>query len=129
MTFEAAVRSVLGQYAGFGGRARRSEYWFWTLAVLIAYVVTAIVSAIVRPLGLVLLFALIVVAFVPGLAVSVRRLHDTGRSGAWIFIALVPFVGGIILLVFYCMDSQPQANQYGPSPKDGGFGYGASPAT
>ena len=56
-------------------------------------------------------------AVVPGLAVAVRRLHDTGRSGWWVLISFVPFVGAILLLVFACQDSQPGSNQYGPSPK------------
>jgi hypothetical protein len=60
----------------------------------------------------------------PALAVSVRRLHDTGRSGAWILLGLIPF-GGIVTLVFTCMDSQPHPNQYGPSPKPGAPGWAA----
>jgi uncharacterized membrane protein YhaH (DUF805 family) len=56
----------------------------------------------------------------PGLGVSIRRLHDTGRSGWWLLIGLVPFVGGITLLVFTCLDSAPGANAYGPNPKEVG---------
>jgi uncharacterized membrane protein YhaH (DUF805 family) len=60
----------------------------------------------------------------PSLAVTARRLHDTGRSGWWILIGIIPLIGAIVLLVFECQDSQPQTNQYGPSPKP----LGADPA-
>jgi uncharacterized membrane protein YhaH (DUF805 family) len=117
MSFQEAIQAVVGKYADFTGRARRSEYWYWTLAVLIAYVVCLVFLAIVKPLGLVLIIVLVLGVIVPGLAVSVRRLHDTGRSGWWLLISLVPLVGGIVLLVFQCQDSQPAPNVYGPSPK------------
>lgn len=120
---QEAVKAVLGKYADFTGRARRSEYWYWTLAVTLAYVVGYLVTAIVRPLGLLLLVVLLLGALVPGFAVSVRRLHDTGRSGWFLLVGLIPFVGGIVLLIFQCGDSQPQPNAYGPSPKGGAVGY------
>ncbi|SOD70449.1 uncharacterized membrane protein YhaH [Jatrophihabitans sp. GAS493] len=125
MTFADAVRSVLTKYATFGGRARRSEYWFWTLAVILAYIVVVIVSAVIGTAILAFVFILAVV--IPGIAVTVRRLHDTNRSGAWYFIAFVPIVGGIMLLVFTCQDSTPGPNQYGPSPKDLGNAAPAAP--
>ena len=56
--------------------------------------------------------------FIPSLAVSVRRLHDIGRSGWWLLLSLIPLVGAIILIIWYCTDSQPGANQYGPNPKE-----------
>ena len=56
--------------------------------------------------------------FIPGLAVSVRRLHDIGRSGWWLLLSLIPLVGAIILIIWYCTDSQPGANQYGSNPKE-----------
>jgi uncharacterized membrane protein YhaH (DUF805 family) len=116
MSFQEAVQSVLHKYADFTGRARRSEYWYWTLAVFIAYVVCLVLVEILRALGLLLLVVLILGVIVPGLAVTVRRLHDTGRTGWWILIGLVPF-GGIVLLVFVCLDSTPVPNAYGPPPK------------
>jgi len=117
VSFTEAIRTVLNKYADFSGRARRSEYWYWTLAVIVAIVVCLILTAIAHTLGLVLYLLVLLGTLVPGLAVGVRRLHDTGRSGWWILIALVPLVGSIILLVFVCQDSQPGQNQYGPSPK------------
>ena len=90
---------------------------FALFAGIIAIVLGIIGVAIKFPY-LVILFYLAVL--LPGLGVTVRRLHDTGRSGGWIFIGLVPFVGGIILLVFTCTDGKPGVNQYGPNPKEVG---------
>lgn len=116
MSFADSVRTCLSKYVTFSGRARRSEYWWFTLFAIILYVVAAIIDAAIGNSIVVILVALALL--LPSLAVTVRRLHDTGRSGWWILIALVPFVGGIILLVFECLDSQPGPNNYGPSPKD-----------
>jgi uncharacterized membrane protein YhaH (DUF805 family) len=117
LNLQEAVRSVLGQYVGFTGRARRSEYWYWTLAVVIGVVICIVLTAIAK-IFLVLYILFLLAVFLPGLSVLVRRLHDTGKSGWWVFIGLVPFVGGIVLLVFACLDSTPGTNQYGPSPKE-----------
>ncbi len=110
---------VLKKYAVFSGRARRKEYWMYALFVAIIYVVLAGIAVGTKAPAL---FAVLGVFYVgillPSLAVTVRRLHDTGRSGGWFFITFVPLVGGIILLVFACTDSQPGANQYGPNPKE-----------
>jgi uncharacterized membrane protein YhaH (DUF805 family) len=113
---------VLKKYAVFGGRARRKEYWMFVLWNLIIYVVLGFVLGIIgkainsqMPMVLAYLYALAVL--IPNLAVSVRRLHDTGRSGWWLLIGLVPLVGAIVLLVFTVMDSMPGENKYGPNPK------------
>ena len=131
MDFMTAVRTVLGKYADFSGRARRSEYWFFSLAVAVAYVATLILTAVARPLGLLLLIVLVLGALIPTLACGVRRLHDTGKSGAFLLLGFIPVVGSIILLVFYVMDSTPGDNQYGPNPKGVGGppmgGYGQAP--
>ncbi len=107
---------VLRQYAHFEGRARRREYWYFALFnVLVALGLGLIDGA----LGIGVLGPLYSLAvLIPGLAVSVRRLHDTGRSGWWLLIALVPIIGVIVLLVLMCLDSEAGANQYGPSPKE-----------
>ena len=114
--------TVLKKYAVFEGRARRKEYWsFYLINTLILIVFVAIAGAnrgkIINP-GNVLIVLYLLALFIPSIAVTVRRLHDVGRSGWWIFISFVPFVGGIILLVFTFMDSQPNANQYGSNPKE-----------
>jgi uncharacterized membrane protein YhaH (DUF805 family) len=124
MGFQEAVRAVLGKYSDFSGRARRSEYWFWSLALFIAYIVAVILFVIFKPLGILAYLVVFLGAIVPSLAVGVRRLHDTNKSGWWLLIGLVPFVGGLILLVFMCIDGDPAPNQYGPPPKGGSVGYG-----
>jgi uncharacterized membrane protein YhaH (DUF805 family) len=112
-----AVRTVLSKYVDFSGRARRSEYWYWILAVLIVDVVVTIIDLALDTGVLALLLTL--ATFLPSLAVSVRRLHDIGRSGWWLLIGLVPLVGAILLLVWACSDSEPKTNAWGPSPKGG----------
>jgi uncharacterized membrane protein YhaH (DUF805 family) len=130
MSFQDAVRTCLQQkYADFNGRARRSEYWFFVLFYAIVRIVANIIDSIIGTrdfagnnglLGILVALALLV----PGLAVGVRRLHDTGRSGWWLLIALIPLVGAIVLLVFFVQDSHAD-NQYGPNPKAvGGYEYG-----
>ncbi|WP_371537035.1 DUF805 domain-containing protein [Streptomyces sp. NBC_01023] len=107
---------VLKNYVGFSGRARRQEYWMFTLFSIIISVVLAIISmAVLDSNWLSGLYTLAVL--LPTLAVTVRRLHDTGRSGGWIFIALVPLVGWIILLVFLVLEGERQSNSHGPDPK------------
>lgn len=117
MSFTDAIKSVLAQnYANFNGRARRSEYWYYTLFVIL---VNAVIGAITYAVP-VLAFVQWIVSLallVPGIAVCVRRLHDIGKSGLFLLLVLIPLVGGIVLLVFYVQDSQPGANQYGENPK------------
>jgi uncharacterized membrane protein YhaH (DUF805 family) len=113
---------VLKKYAVFNGRARRKEYWMFFLFNIIISIVLIIVDGIVgtsaAPGALGLLGGLYALALlIPGIAVAVRRLHDTGRSGWWILIGLVPFVGGIILIVFLVQDGTPGDNQFGSNPK------------
>jgi len=131
MNFQEAIRSVLTQYAGFTGRARRSEYWFWYLATFLAYVVALILDSIIGVPLFVVVVALGVI--VPTIAVGIRRLHDTDKSGWFLLIGLIPLIGAIVLIVFFVTDSGPD-NQYGPNPKgepDLGAAppaYGAPPA-
>lgn len=130
--FMTAIKTVTGKYADFSGRARRSEYWFWSLALILVYIVGLILTAIAKPFFVLLIIAYLAV-LVPSLAVAVRRLHDTGKSGWFVLIGLVPLVGGIVMLVFTVMDSTPGDNQYGPNPKGIGsglppMGYGMPPA-
>jgi len=107
---------VLKKYATFTGRARRTEYWMFALFNIIIIAVLTFLDTLMGIPGVLSgLYSLAV--FLPGLAVAVRRLHDTGKSGWWILIALVPFIGFIVLLVFMVLDSQPGENQHGPNPK------------
>lgn len=106
---------VWKNYAGFGGRARRAEYWQFALFNIIALIVLLVVDAAIGTSIPYVLYA--VASLVPSLAVGARRLHDTDRSGWWLLIVLVPLVGGIVLLVFLCTAGAPGANKYGPDPK------------
>jgi uncharacterized membrane protein YhaH (DUF805 family) len=127
LTLSQAVKSVLKEnYCNFSGRARRSEYWnfflFNVILGFILYFVTLIFVALFKDsfiilIPLILFFALLIYCLIPGLAVMVRRLHDTGRSGLYYFIGFIPFVGEILLLIFLLEDSQPNTNMYGPSNK------------
>ena len=113
---------VLKKYAVFNGRARRKEYWMFFLinmAISIALIVVdSLIGTISASVGLGLFSGIYTLAvLVPSIAAGIRRLHDTNRSGWFMLIGLVPFVGGIILLVFLAMDSTPGDNQYGPNPK------------
>lgn len=108
---------VLKKYAVFNGRARRTEYWMFVLFNIIISFVLGFVEGLVGGPGVIgLLYSLAVL--IPGIAVSVRRLHDTDRSGWWLLIAFVPLIGAIVLLVFMVQDSKSGQNQYGTNPKE-----------
>ncbi len=118
---------ALRKYAQFTGRSQRSEYWYFVLFLVLIEIVLHVLD---RMLGLyraessygVLSGLFVLAMFIPHLAVGARRLHDTGRSGWWLLIGLVPIIGAIVLIVFFVQDSQPGDNAYGPNPK------GAAPA-
>ena len=107
---------VLKKYAVFSGRARRTEFWMFTVINIIIIVVLSVIEGLVGSPGIVyLIYSLAVL--IPCIAVTVRRLHDTGRNGWWILISLIPLIGAIVLLVFTVQDSKPGENQYGSNPK------------
>ena len=135
MSFQEAVQTVFSNYANFKGRARRSEYWYFMLFIICVNVVLSLLSSILLMVtgdnSSVLVFIPSILSYVfsfgtlvPQLAVAVRRLHDTGRSGWCYLLNVIPLVGWILLIVWYCGDSQPGDNQYGPNPKGIGGGYG-----
>ena len=106
---------VLKKYAEFGGWARRKEFWMFLLFIVHISLALGIVDALI---GFGLLGALYALAvLVPSIAVSVRRLHDTGRSGWWVLIGFVPLIGLIVLIVFAVQEGQAGSNAYGPDPK------------
>jgi uncharacterized membrane protein YhaH (DUF805 family) len=119
MSFMEAVKSVFSQYAGFSGRARRSEYWYFTLFNFIVTGVFSVLSSVTGSTIFSVLSGLFSLAvLIPGIAVCIRRLHDIGKSGWYLLFVLIPLVGAIILIVWYCKDSMPGENQYGPNPKE-----------
>ena len=106
---------VLKKYAEFGGRARRKEYWMFVLFNVIISIVLNVLAIALHFLSVVgMLYALAVL--IPGIAVGIRRLHDTNRSGWWLLLAIVP-LANLALLVFMCLDGTPGDNQFGPNPK------------
>ncbi|WP_221088058.1 DUF805 domain-containing protein [Deinococcus aquaedulcis] len=138
------IKVIKNNYANFQGRARRREFWMFTLINTIIMVLLALpwypayISSVSQgetglPFGaggVAGIFSLLYMVYslavlLPNLAVSVRRLHDTGKSGWWYLLNLIPF-GSIVVLVFMVLDSQPGSNKWGPNPK--GQGAGATPA-
>ena len=114
---------VLKNYATFSGRARRKEYWmFFLISALISIVLTLLdillgTYSVEYEAGLFSgLYSLLIL--IPSIAVVVRRLHDTDRSGWWILISLIPLIGVIVLFVFIGLDSQPGTNRFGVNPKE-----------
>jgi uncharacterized membrane protein YhaH (DUF805 family) len=109
MTLFQAVEACFKKYVQFSGRSPRSEYWYW---VLFTFVVGIVLSFIYEPLY----WAFGLATFLPGLAVSVRRLHDVDRSGWWLLLIFVPLIGLIVLLIWACTKSQDETNRFGPNP-------------
>ena len=109
-------RVVLENYANFQGRARRAEFWWFVLANIIISIGLSLLMAIASAL-IVLYIVFWLAMLIPSLAVGVRRLHDTGKSGWFLLLELIPLIGGIILLVFFATDSTAGTNQYGTSEK------------
>ena len=121
MDFMDAVKNVImNNYANFSGRASRSEFWWWTLFYFLVSIPVSFIDLIIGielipgygPFGTILIIGL----FLPNFGVIFRRLHDTGRSGWWYWIILVPCVGFIVLIVFLAQDGEPHPNAYGEVP-------------
>lgn len=110
------IVKVLKNYVNFEGRARRKEYWFYTLAVFIGIIIAMILDNV---LGTGFLFYAIVAlgTFLPSLAVGIRRLHDTNHSGWWYLICLIPLIGAIILLIWLATETKQETNQWGKPAK------------
>ena len=127
MGFVDAVKSFWSNYATFGGRSRRSEYWFVQLFLVLTNLVAAVIDLVLlggdvdrfmaQGGGGIVGLVWIAVTIVPALALLVRRLHDTSKSGWWALMILLPFAGAIVLLIFTVTDSDAGENQYGLSPK------------
>jgi uncharacterized membrane protein YhaH (DUF805 family) len=113
MGIDDAVKLGFANYVNFSDRACRSEYWYWLLFFTIAALASGVIDRwIVGPPIIGTIF--ILVTFLPMLSVSVRRLHDLDRSGWWILLDLIPLVGGIILLIWFCTKGTDGPNRFGP---------------
>ena len=108
MNMKQSVKSVLSQYATFSGRASRSEYWWFHLALWLSFVLL-----IVPLIGILIYVVIVLGSIIPSVAVSARRLHDSNKSGWYQLIGLVPFIGGIALIVLYALPSDKGENKYG----------------
>ena len=125
MSFADAIKSGFSNYANFHGRARRSEYWFFTLFVVVLMIVFEALLSIAKASGspaLMLIVSLPALIFdlgilLPILAINVRRLHDIDRSGWWYFLLLVPIVGYIVWLIWFCTPGTIGPNRFGEDPK------------
>ena len=122
------VDTIKNRYAKFDGRASRSEYWYFTLFYLILSFIVGMIDALVlNPMmgvapadvaqGGILRIIVALALLVPSIALIIRRLHDTGKSGWWLLIVLIPIVGALVLLYFYVVDSERGMNRFGMNPK------------
>ena len=123
MSLSEAVRSGFDHFSNWKGRASRPAYWWLYLASLIAWFVPFILASafggVLKAFFLLVAFIAAIAFIVPMISAVVRRLHDTGRSGWWYFISLVPFIGGIWLLVLLILEGDAGPNEYGPNPGSG----------
>lgn len=121
MGFKDAVLSCYrDNYAGFRGRAARSEYWFFVLGNFFICIPVFVVGFLLggEPGVLAGIGIFILASFLPALAAQVRRLHDTNASGWWLLLAFLPYAGGLIMLVWFCMPGTKGRNSFGPDPLD-----------
>ena len=112
----------LSKFADFSGRARRREYWTFALVnclIALLLLILGLAFGEDSPASNIMVTIFYLIMLVPNLSVSVRRLHDIGKSGWWLFIGLIPLVGSLLLLVWSLMDSEEGENQYGENPKGG----------
>lgn len=116
MDFQTSVQTCFRKYAVFQGRAARSEYWWFALALfLVALAVTVLDEALGSADVLPALFA--IATFLPTLAVQVRRLHDINRSGWWVLLGLIPLIGFIILVIWFIKPGDAGPNRFGSDPR------------
>ncbi|MBQ4246425.1 MAG: DUF805 domain-containing protein [Succinivibrio sp.] len=115
---EIALFEALKKYAKFEGRANRPQFWYFVLTEFLAFFIIVLLC-LIPFVNIIAFLALLVYCFgliVPRIAVTVRRLHDTNRSGWWLLLCFVPFVGSIVILVFMCLEGTKGANKYGDEP-------------
>jgi uncharacterized membrane protein YhaH (DUF805 family) len=107
-----AVTRVLTHFVDFSGRASRSEYWWWTGALFLAYLLAGLLVIVEPTIGLLVSAILLFGAFIPNLAVTVRRLHDVGRTGWWLLLHIIPF-GSLVIFIFTLLDTERGMNRWG----------------
>jgi uncharacterized membrane protein YhaH (DUF805 family) len=125
MNFVQAISSGFSNYVNFKDRAIRSEYWYWTLFTVVGNIAAEIIDTVLGITAIDPLFGLAII--LPTIAVAVRRLHDLDRTGWWVFIGLIPLVGWIILIIWYCSRGTLGPNRFGPDPLGGTDGWARPP--
>jgi uncharacterized membrane protein YhaH (DUF805 family) len=118
MTMQQAVRTVLSKYTVFSGRAGRSEFWWWVLFQFVCALIANFIDAILFRRAPILSALVSLGLLLPALGVTIRRLHDADKSGFWLFISLIPFIGALVLLFFYVQPSVPGTNRFGEAPEN-----------
>jgi uncharacterized membrane protein YhaH (DUF805 family) len=114
MNFAQAISAGFSSYVTFSGRAIRSEYWYWALFTVLGELAAGVIDTILDINAVNPLFAL--ATLLPSIAVGVRRLHDTDRSGWWLLLGLIPLIGTIILIVWFCYRGTVGSNRFGRDP-------------
>lgn len=113
---------AMNQYADFEGRARRKEYWMYILIYIVIIVSVNFLGIMISGFNSLsynlLYFGVALIHLIPNLSVGVRRLHDVGKSGWWYLIVIIPLIGAIVLLVWFCTEGEAGPNKWGPNPKD-----------
>lgn len=117
------LKVIKDNYANFSGRARRQEYWMFNLFHIIIIFILAFIGGMLGAeldsgFGIIPLIVYVLATFIPALGVTVRRLHDTGKSGWYYLLSLIPYIGGIILIVFTVQNGDVGPNKYGSDPKN-----------
>lgn len=115
MGFSEAIRSVFSQYASIAGRASRSEYWYFGLFYFLSYIGFMVVSAII-PFLAILYMVFIIGVIIPSITVGIRRLHDLNKSGWWYLIVFIPFIGAIIMIIWFVTKGTDGSNDFGDDP-------------
>jgi uncharacterized membrane protein YhaH (DUF805 family) len=117
MNFFEAINAGFRNYVNFATRAARSEYWYWVLFSVIGSIITSILDTGIFPYSEIspLNSIFVVVTMLPGIAIGVRRLHDIGRTGWWMLLAIT-IIGAFVLLYWACLKGEDGPNQYGPDP-------------
>jgi len=124
MGITTAVTTCFQKYVDFQGRARRSEFWWWILFVIIVEIVARILDGFVDPPAPGVMFQYgfiygiaVLALLLPNITVAVRRLHDIGRSGWWLLLCFIPIIGWLVLLFWYVSKGTDGNNRFGPDPK------------
>ncbi len=117
MGFQEAVKSFFTRYTDFNGRSSRSEYWWAYLGIMLIFFVIGLVSGLLgETVGSAVIGIAYLAILIPSIAIAVRRLHDVDKSGWFLLIALIPLIGGLILLYFYVQKGTDGPNRFGPDP-------------